>query len=111
MSYLVHVTSEAEEDLRGVYLYIAFELLSPKNAKRKTDKIKNALKSLEKFPMRYRLVKDEYWNAKGMRVFPCENFLIFYLVKEEKNEVTISRIIYGKRNLEEINLSNYNDEN
>lgn len=33
MSYLVSVSLEAREDLRGIYAYIAFHLFAPKNAK------------------------------------------------------------------------------
>lgn len=36
MSYLVSVSLEAQEDLRGIYAYIAFHLFAPKNAKKTT---------------------------------------------------------------------------
>ncbi|MBW9212348.1 MULTISPECIES: type II toxin-antitoxin system RelE/ParE family toxin [Terrabacteria group] len=101
MSYLVTLTREAEEDLRGIYAYITFSLLSPQNAKGQIDRIQKVIQSLDEFPMRHRLVDSEPWKSRGVHIVPCDNFLIFYLVKEEKAEVIISRILYGKRNLEE----------
>lgn len=32
MNYEVQITTEAENDLRGIFEYIAFELQSPQNA-------------------------------------------------------------------------------
>lgn len=34
MSYRISVSHEAQEDLRGIYAYIAFHLLAPKKCKR-----------------------------------------------------------------------------
>lgn len=30
----------------------------------------------------------------------CDSFLIFYFVREEKREVVVSRVLYGKRDIE-----------
>lgn len=100
MSYLVTITQEAEEDLEGIYSYITFSLLSPQNAKGQIDRIQKVIQSLDEFPMRHRLMESEPWKSRGMHVVPCDNFLIFYLVEEKNNKVVISRILYGKRNLE-----------
>ncbi|ADB13847.1 hypothetical protein HMPREF0424_0519 [Gardnerella vaginalis 409-05] len=32
----------------------------------------------------------------------CDNFLIFYFVFEEKYEVVVSRVLYGKRDIEKV---------
>ena len=37
MIYKVTITDKAEADLRGIYEYIAFELLSPMNARGQLD--------------------------------------------------------------------------
>lgn len=31
---------------------------------------------------------------------PCDHFIIFYFVEEENHKVLISRILYGRRNIE-----------
>lgn len=32
----------------------------------------------------------------------CDNFLIFYFIREGKQEVVISRVLYGKRGIEKL---------
>ena len=50
----------------------------------------------------------EPWKSRGLHIASCDNFLIFYLVREEESEVIISRILCGKRNLpEELSPSNH----
>lgn len=39
----------------------------------------------------------------------CDNFLIFYLIESE-NKVVISRVLYGKRDIEEELKSGYTYE-
>lgn len=111
MSYLVTITQEAEEDLREIYAYITFSLLSPQNAKEQIDRIQKVIQSLDEFPVRHRLMESEPWKSRGMHVVPCDNFLIFYFVEEKNNEVVISRILYGKRNLkQELNPRSHYDK-
>lgn len=102
MSYKVSISHEAEEDLRGIYAYITFDLLSPTNAQGQISRLEKAILSLDEFPLRHRLVSFEPWKSRGLHVMPCDNFLIFYVVQEEKQKVFISRVLYGKRNLEKV---------
>lgn len=110
MSYLVSISREAEDDLRGIYAYISFNLLSPQNAKGQIDRIQKVIQSLSEFPLRYRLMEREPWKSRGLHVALCDNFLIFYLVIEANKEVIITRVLYGKRNIEEELNSNSNLE-
>ncbi len=50
-------------------------------------------------PMRYRLYDDEPWHSQGVRFFPVNNYLVFYLPDETKTTVHIVRIIYGVRDI------------
>ena len=58
--------------------------------------------SLGEFPARHRLVSFEPWKSRGLRVMLCDNFLISYFVFEEKHEVTVCRVLYGKRDIEKV---------
>lgn len=102
MSYKVTISREAQEDLRGIYAYIAFNLFSRQNALGQINRLEKAIRSLDIFPMRHQLVTFEPWKSRGLHVMPCDNFLVFYLPQEEKHEVIISRILYGKRNIIEV---------
>jgi toxin ParE1/3/4 len=48
----------------------------------------------------YPLLKDAYLHQLGYRMFPVDNFLVFYVVKDKV--VQIHRFLYGKRNYREI---------
>lgn len=100
MNYLVSISHEAEEDLRGIYAQLAFNLLSLENAKRQVNRIEKAIKRLDQFPMRYPIIDFEPWKSRGLHVMPCDHFIIFYFVEEENHKVLISRILYGRRNIE-----------
>lgn len=102
MSYAVGISHEAEEDLRGIYAYITFDLMSPKNARGQIDRIEKAIQSLDHFPMRHRLIDLEPWKSRKLRFVRCDNFLVFYFVREEKHEVVVSRVLYGKRDIKKV---------
>jgi toxin ParE1/3/4 len=95
MSYTIQYSAEARQDLRDIFNYIALELLVPDTAKNQTRRIMDAVKSLDKMPMRYSLYKDEPWHSVGLRLLPVDNYVILYLPDEEKQIVSIVRIMYG----------------
>ena len=102
MNYRVSISHEAEEDLREIYAYITFDLFSPKNAHRQISRLEKAIQSLHEFPMRHRFVHFEPWKSRELHVMGCDNFLVFYFVTEETYEVVISRVLYGKRDIEKV---------
>lgn len=99
MIFNVVYTSEARQDLRDIYEYIAYELLVPEIASGQVDRIMKAARSLEQMPMRYRLYEEEPWHSQGLRFLPVDNYLIFYLPDETNNVVNIIRVMYGGRDV------------
>ena len=99
MIFNVVYTSEARQDLRDIYEYIAYELLEPDTAAGQTNRIMKAARSLEQMPMRHRLYEEEPWHSQGLRFLPVDNYLIFYLPDETNNIVNIIRIMYGGRDV------------
>lgn len=93
MNYTVNYSDKARLDLRSIYEYIAYELLASKQIGR----IIKSIRSLEKMPERFKLYEYEPWNSQGVRYFPIDNYLVFYLI--QKSVVTIVRIIYGGRDI------------
>lgn len=100
MKWNVFYTEQAENDLRTIYEYIAYTLLVPNAAKKQTKSIIDEVTALETMPLRYPVYDKEPWKSKGLRYFPVNNYLVFYLPVEEKNTVVIVRIMYGGRNVE-----------
>ncbi len=99
MSWNVVYSAQAHQDLRNIYKYIAYELLVPETAAEQTRRIMKEIRFLDEMPMRYHLYDDEPWNSQGVRYFPVDNYLVFYLPDEIKNTVNIIRIMYGGRDV------------
>lgn len=86
MSFEVKYTARARQDLRNIYEYIAYDLLVPETAARQAQRIMKEIGALNEMPMRYRLYDDEPWHSQGVRFFPVNNYLVFYL----KTQFTLS---------------------
>lgn len=99
MSWTVQYSNRAREDLREIYEYIAYTLLVPETASRQTARVMKEIRSLEEMPMRYRLYDDEPWRSQGLRFFPVNNYLVFYITNETERSVTVVRIMYGGRDI------------
>ena len=92
-------TFKARQDLRDIYEYITYTLLSPDAAKNTTERIMEAARSLEDMPDRNPLYKDEPWHSQGVRFVPVKNYLVFYTVNAKEDTVSIVRIMYGARDI------------
>ena len=108
MMYEVVITNQAESDLKGIYEYIAFELLSPENAARQFDRLEAAIIGLEELPDRFRLYIAEPWHSRGLRVMPVDNYLVLYIPNREKKSVTVIRVVYAGRDVDN-QLNHYTD--
>lgn len=99
MRWNIVYTAEARRDLRNIYEYIAYELLVPETAAGQTQRIMKAVRTLDEMPMRFRLYDEEPWHSAGLRLFPVDNYIVFYLLDEAKNTVNVVRIMYGGRDI------------
>ena len=96
-SWNVFYTEDAEADLQGILEDI---LREPAIAANQTDRIMDAVDSLDHMPFRYSLYDKEPWHSRGLRVLPVDNYLVFYLPIESQGTVAIIRIMYGGRDIE-----------
>ena len=97
MTYHVNYSAEAKQDLRDIYSYIAFKLLEPDTAAGQTQRIMDAVLSLNNMPMRHTLYEDEPWHSLGLRYLPVDNYVIYYLPDNSTYTVDIIRIMYSGR--------------
>ena len=100
MIFEIELSKQADADLRGIYEYIAFELLSPDNAARQLDRLEEHIVGLEEFPEKHRAYEKEPWHSRGMRVMPVDNFLVFYIPDNETAIVTVIRVMYAGRDVD-----------
>lgn len=95
MIYEVIVTDQADADLRGIYEYTVFELLSPDNAARQLGRLEEHIVGLEEFPEKFRHYEKEPWHSRGLRVMPVDNYLVFYIPDKDAGIVTVIRVMYA----------------
>ena len=100
MVYEVTTTDQADSDLRGIYEYIAFELLSPENAAGQLDRLEEKIIGLETFPERFRAYEKEPWKSRGLRVMPVDHYLVFYIPDNDTRTVTVIRVMYEGRDVD-----------
>ena len=100
MKYKVMYTAGAKKDLRNIFRYISEELLAPENAAGQTERIMTAIQKLDTMPNRNRLYEEEPWYSRGLRFFPVDNYLVFYIPDKDTGIVTVIRVMYEGRNVE-----------
>lgn len=100
MTYSVKISNQAEDDLRAIYEYIAFELLSTQNAGAQINRLESNILKLKEMPERFSLYEKEPWKSRGLRVMPVDNYLVFYIPDKTLETVTIIRVMYGGRDTE-----------
>ncbi len=101
-TYRIEYAAVAVKDLLDIYHYIADELLAEENATDQVNRIRTAIRTLDAFPKRHAVVEWEPWHSMEMRMLPIDHFAAYYLVDAEKRTVSIVRIFYNGRNVEEI---------
>jgi len=92
------VSDSAERDLEEILAYIAVKLDNPKAAANFADALDDKYAQLEDYPLLFELSRNAGLAAKGYRRFVINNYIALYLVDEDRHEVIISRIFYGKQN-------------
>lgn len=100
MIYEINISREAESDLRGIYEYIAFSLLSPDNAAAQLSRIEKCISNLNEMPERFQLYEKEPWTSRRLRMAPVDNFNILYIPDKETLTVTIIRIMYNRMDMD-----------
>ena len=92
----------AKRDINEIILYISDTLDAPQAALVLLDALESSAQHLKEFPYICRLydigmpLKFEY------RALPVKNYLVFYVVLEDKKTVEIHRVIYAKRDMSKI---------
>ena len=97
--YKVEFLPIAKQDLREIALYISNDLCNPTAAVNLVEEIVEATEKLSDFPYSHHMYYPIRPLKKEYRKIPIRNYMVFYTVDEQQKNVTISRIIYAKRNL------------
>ena len=91
--YKIKIYSAAKMDLNDIVSYL--NTLSPQAAIKYYDLLVEKIGSLAELPQRCPFVRDVALKAKGYRFLMVENYLVFFVIKDDT--VQICRILYNKR--------------
>lgn len=97
MRYEVKLTPQAFGQIEETVQYISKILLEPEIARKWADTLQNEIKKLNSMPSRYPLTEEEPWHMKGIHKMPVKNFLVYYLIDEERKAVWVTAVIYERR--------------
>ena len=90
---------KAYRDIDDIYAYIAFEKLSPENAKGQTDRIWNAIKSLERFPESHQERLNGRYAGNGYKQLIIDNYIAIYKIDKNARRVYVVTVQYKGCNL------------
>ena len=96
--YVVMLYPKAFRDLDDIYAYIAFEKLSPENAKEQTNRIWDAIRTLEQMPEAHQERLVGRYASKGYRQLIIGNYLVIYKIDHVSKTVFVVTIQYQGRN-------------
>ncbi len=97
--YSVKLNPKAFRDIDDIFNYIAIEISSPATAKKQTNRIWQALKSLEKFPYAHQDRIDGKYANKGYKQLLIDNYMAIYKINEDEKSVYIITVIYQGCNI------------
>jgi len=100
--YNIKFTLIAEVDLNQIYDYISEKLFDETAANNLMGKIETGIMRLREYPFYCSYVSDKSLKVRGYRRLIVDNYIVFYLVNEDEQQVIIMRILYGARNYENL---------
>ena len=95
--YEVLLYPRAFQDIDEIYEYIALEKFAPENAKEQTDRIWDAILTLEALPFSHQERKEGRYANKGYRQLLIDNFIVIYKIDEKHKKVYVVTVQYYAR--------------
>ena len=100
--YQYHFTKKAKADLDEILSYISVELSNPEAAASFLKDLQAVLASICSVPKIGRIVENEFLPDREIRKSLVGNYVLYYLPDVAEMTIYILRILYGRRNLDEL---------
>lgn len=100
--YSYRFTEKAEQDFDDILRYISVDLANPAAAQNLGRKMFEQIDMVRAFPDSGAPVDNEFLSDKSVRKLPVDNYIIYYKAHYDEKIISVIRIVYGKRNLDEI---------
>ena len=91
--YTVEITDEALADMEQLYHHIACILHAPENAIGQYNRISDGILTLDTLPERFHIMDSEPEHSNGIRRMPVDNYLVFYVIEEDR--VIVTNVLYS----------------
>ena len=101
-NYQYHFAKKAEADLDEILSYISIELSNPEAAASFLKDLLAVIASICSVPKIGRIVENEFLPDKEIRKSLVGNYVLYYLPDAVEMTIYILRILYGRRNLDEL---------
>ena len=98
-NYKVKINPRAVRDLDNIFAYIAFDKLSPQNARGQVERIKTSILSLRLFPYSHQEREEGRFANMGYRQLIIDNYIVIYRIDEAEKTVYVITIQYQSRDL------------
>ena len=95
--YEVLLYPRAFRDIDDIYAYIAVEKLAPENAQVQTDRIWDAILTLETLPFSHQERREGRFANKGYRQLLIDNYIAIYKIDEKHRKVYVITVQYHGR--------------
>ena len=83
--------------MKEIVHYISKVLLLPETARKWADTLKSEIAKLDFMPSRYPPAEEEPWHNAGIHKMPFRNFLVYYLIEDDRKQVWVTAVIYSRR--------------
>ena len=101
-NYQYNFTKKAETDLDEILSYISIELSNPDAAASFLKDLQAVLASICSVPKIGRIVDNEFLPNREIRKSLVGNYVLCYFPDINENSIYVLRILYGRRNLDEL---------
>ena len=93
--YKIKFSPKSKQDIKEIVKYIKDKLKEPSIAKKYEKFFKDKISRLTNFPSKFVEIDEENVTYKGIRKLIVKNYIVFYRIIDEKNVISIERILYG----------------
>lgn len=100
--YQYHFTKKAKADLEEILSYISVDLSNSDAAASFLKDLQAVVASICSVPKIGRIVENEFLPDREIRKSLVGNYVLYYLPDAAEMTIYILRILYGRRNLDEL---------
>jgi len=97
MKYEIQISDKADEDLDSIIEYLIYKLKAPNSAQDFLLLFEQKIENLRTSPKAFKVIEDEMLSTEEIRVMQVKNYLVFYIIDDKSETVSIIRVLYGRR--------------